>query len=148
MPYLRAMKGKSITIIDFGSQYTQLIARRVREQHVYCQIVPYHQPPPLSSNMGGIILSGSPASVNQAQAPDFPIEQYAGKVPILGVCYGAQLLAKQNNGTVENTAHREYGRAMLQVVEPSALLHGTRPIATASRLATATPLHNCPPFTS
>lgn len=124
MPYLRAMKGKSITIIDFGSQYTQLIARRVREQHVYCQIVPYHQPPALSSNMGGIILSGSPASVNQAQAPDFPIEQYAGKVPILGVCYGAQLLAKQNNGTVENTAHREYGRAMLQVVEPSALLHG------------------------
>ncbi len=66
MPYLRAMKGKSITIIDFGSQYTQLIARRVREQHVYCQIVPYHQPPALSSNMGGIILSGSPPEVTHS----------------------------------------------------------------------------------
>lgn len=125
---LHPMKGKHIIIIDFGSQYTQLIARRVREQHVYCHIAPYHRPPALSADVGGIILSGSPASVNQAQAPHFPIADYAGKVPILGICYGAQLLAKQGGGTVTNTDHREYGRAMLSTTDPnSPLLHHLSP---------------------
>lgn len=103
---------KKVLIIDFGSQFTQLIARRVREQHVYCEIVPHHKPFVLDDMLGGVILSGGPSSVNQADAPDFDLDQVIGKVPVLGVCYGAQLIAKQQGGRVASSNKREYGRAM------------------------------------
>lgn len=103
---------KKILIIDFGSQYTQLIARRVRELEVYCEIVPFFQEIN-TKDLSGIILSGSPYSVNDTDAPQIQIENIVGKLPILGVCYGAQYLAKYYGGKVENTDKREYGRAML-----------------------------------
>lgn len=103
---------KKILILDFGSQYTQLIARRVRELEVYCEIVPYFKEID-TTDLSGIILSGSPYSVNDADAPKIDVEAIVGKLPILGVCYGAQYLAKQYGGKVENTDKREYGRAIL-----------------------------------
>ncbi len=114
---------RKIIIIDFGSQFTQLIARRVREQQVYCEIVPFYHIPTITEDIAGIILSGSPASVNQADAPTFPVQDFMGKLPILGVCYGAQLLANSLGGKVENTDSREYGRAMLAQNHSSTLLH-------------------------
>jgi GMP synthase (glutamine-hydrolysing) len=104
-----------VLIIDFGSQYTQLIARRVREQHVYCEIVPYHKPFAQSDDLKGVILSGGPCSVNQEGAPDFDLDVLLGKLPVLAVCYGAQLFAKKNGGLVETSQRREYGRARLHV---------------------------------
>ncbi len=100
-----------VLIVDFGSQYTQLIARRVREQNVYCEIVPFSHPVELSPALKGVILSGSPSSVNQEGAPDFDIDALAGKVPVLAVCYGAQLIAKKYGGEVAKSNTREYGRA-------------------------------------
>lgn len=114
---------RKIIIIDFGSQFTQLIARRVREQQTYCEIVPFYHIPVLNEEVAGIILSGSPASVNQADAPTFPIQDFIGKVPILGVCYGAQLISHALGGKVENADSREYGRAMLEQNHTSTLLH-------------------------
>ncbi|MBS9768069.1 MAG: glutamine-hydrolyzing GMP synthase [Flavobacteriaceae bacterium] len=116
---------KKILILDFGSQYTQLIARRVRELNVYCEIVPYFQEFSLD-NLAGIILSGSPFSVNDADAPQIDLEKIVGKLPVLGVCYGAQYLAKQYGGKVENTDKREYGRAILEILpaEKSVLFEG------------------------
>lgn len=110
---------KKILILDFGSQYTQLIARRVRELEVYCEIIPYFQEFE-TENLAGIILSGSPFSVNDKAAPQVDLDTIVGKLPVLGVCYGAQYLAKQYGGKVENTDKREYGRAMLQTLEDSA----------------------------
>lgn len=103
---------KKILIIDFGSQYTQLIARRVRELEVYCEIVPFFKEIN-TSDLAGIILSGSPYSVNDTDAPQIDLDAIVGKLPILGVCYGAQYLAKHYGGKVENTDKREYGRAIL-----------------------------------
>ncbi|TAE58602.1 MAG: glutamine-hydrolyzing GMP synthase, partial [Bacteroidetes bacterium] len=100
-----------ILIVDFGSQYTQLIARRVREAQVYCEIVPFHSIPPLSEEVKGVILSGSPCSVNDPGAPDVDLDAIIGKVPLIGLCYGAQLLAKKYQGKVEPSSRREYGRA-------------------------------------
>lgn len=114
---------RKIIIIDFGSQFTQLIARRVREQQTYCEIVPFYHVPELTEDIAGIILSGSPASVNQTDAPDFPFQNFVGKVPILAVCYGAQLIANALGGKVEQTGSREYGRAMLEQNHTSTLLH-------------------------
>ncbi|MEM6342313.1 MAG: glutamine-hydrolyzing GMP synthase [Bacteroidota bacterium] len=115
-----------VLIIDFGSQYTQLIARRVREQNVYCEIHPYHTP--LSSvvddTVKGVILSGSPCSVNQAGAPDIDLADVLGVIPVLAVCYGAQLIAKKFQGSVQTSAKREYGRARLQAVKENVLLQG------------------------
>jgi GMP synthase (glutamine-hydrolysing) len=108
---------EQILILDFGSQYTQLIARRVRELNVYCEIHPYNKIPQLSPSLKGIILSGSPCSVRDAQAPTLDLSAWHGKIPILGVCYGAQLMAQQGGGQVEASAHREYGRAHLSVLE-------------------------------
>lgn len=114
-----------ILILDFGSQYTQLIARRIREQNVYCEIHPYNHFPQPDADTKGIILSGSPCSVNDIDAPNPDITPFLNKFPILGVCYGAQLLAKQFGGTVAKSAHREYGRAtMSQTGEFNALLDG------------------------
>ena len=106
------MKEKVI-ILDFGSQYTQLIARRVREYNVYCEIFPYSKPPQLADDVKAVILSGSPCSVTDENAPSVEFDQYVGKVPVLGVCYGAQLLAQHYGGVVQTSNKREYGKAKL-----------------------------------
>ncbi len=105
-----------ILILDFGSQFTQLIARRVRELNVFCEIQPCTKPVTYTDDMKGIILSGSPFSVNDANAPMPDIAAMAAHLPVLAVCYGAQLLAKQSGGEVGKSTHREYGRAHLQDV--------------------------------
>jgi GMP synthase (glutamine-hydrolysing) len=106
-----------ILILDFGSQYTQLIARRIRELNVYCEIFPYNNLPKTDSSVKGIILSGSPYSVRDKKAPVPEIEQFKGKMPILGICYGAQFLAQKNGGEVMPSSSREYGRARLQFIK-------------------------------
>ncbi len=108
---------EKILIIDFGSQYTQLIARRVRELNVYCEIHPFHKIPVIDADVKGVILSGSPYSVNDPEAPKPPLDAFKGKLPLLGVCYGAQLLAQMAGGNVKGAPSREYGRAMLTVVD-------------------------------
>ena len=107
---------QQILILDFGSQYTQLIARRVRELNVYCEIHPFNKIPPLTRDIKGIILSGSPCSVRDEGAPTVDIKELE-KVPVLGVCYGAQLLAFQAGGNVLPSQMREYGRARLTKVD-------------------------------
>ncbi|MBQ3634847.1 MAG: glutamine-hydrolyzing GMP synthase [Bacteroidales bacterium] len=111
-----------IIILDFGSQYTQLIGRRVREQNVYCEIHPYNKCPELDSTVRGVILSGSPASVRQAGAPQVDLKSIRGRVPILGVCYGAQYLVYSGGGDVQASQKREYGRAMLTIGAPGSPL--------------------------
>lgn len=108
------MTAQEILIIDFGSQYTQLIARRVRELNVYCEIHPFHHLPEITDNIKGIILSGSPCSVRDEESPSFALDQWRGKLPILGVCYGAQMMANNFSGSVEASNTREYGRAVLE----------------------------------
>ncbi len=104
---------EKILILDFGSQYTQLIARRLRELFVYCEIHPYNHIPELTADIKGIILSGSPCSVNEADAPMVDLDRLMSHGPLLGVCYGAQMLAKVQGGVVSRSDHREYGRAMM-----------------------------------
>ena len=113
---------EKILILDFGSQYTQLIARAVREANVYCEITPYNKDIQYSAELKGVILSGSPFSVNEANAPIVDIKAIAEKVPVLGVCYGAQLMAKMFGGKVEKSDKREYGRAKLETVKEDTLL--------------------------
>ncbi len=113
---------EKILIIDFGSQYTQLIARRVRECEVYCEIVPYNKLPELTKDIKGIILSGSPASVRDPEAPKVDIEKLVAFRPVLGVCYGAQLMAQTFGGSVEKSNTREYGRAHLQIKDTADVL--------------------------
>lgn len=116
---------EKILILDFGSQYTQLIARRVRELNVYCEIHPFNKIPEIDAEVKGVILSGSPASVRDEDAPKPDLSQIKGKLPLLGVCYGAQYLAYAYGGEVEGAPSREYGRAMLRVVAPEdPLMHG------------------------
>lgn len=110
---------ESILILDFGSQYTQLIARRIRELNVYCEIHPYNKFPALHPGIKGVILSGSPHSVREEQAPRPDLKEIKGKLPLLGVCYGAQLLAHFYGGEVAKSEHREYGRANLNFVDRS-----------------------------
>mgnify|MGYP000744695270 FL=1 len=105
---------EKILILDFGSQYTQLIARAVREANVYCEIIPFHQPFSIDAELKGIILSGSPCSVNDEHTPDVDIQSFNKQVPVLGICYGAQLTAKKFGGRVAKSNKREYGRAILQ----------------------------------
>lgn len=108
-----------ILILDFGSQYTQLIARRIRELNVYSEIHPWNKIPPLGNHIKGVILSGSPFSVRQEDAPKPNLSMIRGRYPLLGVCYGAQYLAQSNGGRVEASETREYGRAMLESVNNS-----------------------------
>lgn len=107
---------ETILILDFGSQYTQLIARRVRELNVYCEIHPFNKIPAISKNIKGVILSGSPFSVRDPQSPNPDLSAIKGKLPLLGVCYGAQLMAQKFGGEVLASEHREYGRANLSFV--------------------------------
>src|SRR5436309_10705287 len=115
-----------ILIVDFGSQVTQLIARRVREERVYCEIVPFHTAEAAFQAMRpkGVILSGGPASVLDADAPLAPPAIYAAGVPVLGICYGEQAMAQQLGGTVEGGHHREFGRAEVLVTEETPLFEG------------------------
>lgn len=116
---------EQILILDFGSQYTQLIARRVRELDVYCEIHPYNNIPELNSNIKGVILSGSPYSVRDGDSPRIDLDKFRKQVPVLGVCYGAQMMAQMMGGDVLPSQHREYGRAKLEIIdEDSSLLAG------------------------
>ena len=116
----------TILILDHGSQYTQLIARRVRELNVYCEIHPFSKAQQFvgDPSIAGVILSGSPSSVHEPNAPDTDLGGIIGKVPVLGVCYGAQLLAKRAGALVERSNTREYGRAHLSTIGDSHLFDG------------------------
>jgi GMP synthase (glutamine-hydrolysing) len=116
-----------IIILDFGSQYTQLIARAVREASVYCEIIPFSKKIVFDDSVKGVILSGSPFSVNDANAPQVEIQELTRKTPVLGICYGAQLTAQQFGGKVERSSKREYGRAVLHIEEEDALLQDLMP---------------------
>src|SRR5262245_7192918 len=129
-PRAEAVVGAShdkILVVDFGSQVTQLIARRVREEKVYCEIVPYGKAQAAFAAMRpkGVILSGGPASVLDENAPLAPMSIYQSGVPVLGICYGEQAMAFQLGGSVEAGHHREFGRAEVLVTERSPLFDGT-----------------------
>src|SRR5499433_822058 len=113
-------------IVDFGSQVTQLIARRVREEKVYCEIVPYQKAEAAFRELKpkAVILSGGPASVHEKGAPLAPMSIYQAGVPVLGICYGEQAMAHQLGCTVEGGHHREFGRAEVEVTADSALFDG------------------------
>ncbi len=113
---------QTILILDFGSQYTQLIARRVRELNVYCEIHPFNKIPKITEQIKGVILSGSPASVRQEGSPVPDLRDIKGKLPLLGVCYGAQYLAMGFGGNVEASNTREYGRSNLSFSDGSNVL--------------------------
>lgn len=117
------MKHQKILIYDFGSQYTQLIARKVRELNVYCEIVPPNYFGNFE-NVIGIILSGSPYSIYEENAPDVNREIFNLGIPILGICYGLQIIAKHFNGEVSPSEKREYGKTKLEVINNSLLLEG------------------------
>ncbi len=107
---------EKILILDFGSQYTQLIARRVRELNVYCEIVPFNKDIQPDESIKGVILSGSPCSVRDENHPVPNLSNIKGKLPLLGICYGAQFLANAFGGEVMPSKHREYGRANLEFI--------------------------------
>src|SRR4029077_1145959 len=115
-----------ILIVDFGSQVTQLIARRVREEGVYCEIVPFQRAEQAFREMRpkGVILSGGPASVLDKDAPLAPTSIYDAGLPVLGICYGEQAMAQQLGGEVEGGHHREFGRAEVEITEDCALFSG------------------------
>src|SRR3972149_11324012 len=108
---------EKIIILDFGSQYTQLIARRVRELNVYCEIHPFNKIPIIDNTVKGVILSGSPSSVREKNAPIPDLSNIKGKKPILAICYGAQYLAHFYGGEVLPSKFREYGRANLTYID-------------------------------
>jgi len=111
-----------ILILDFGSQYTQLIARRVRELNIYCEIHPWNKCPDLTNNIKGVILSGSPFSVRDDESPKPNLSEIKGKLPLLGVCFGAQFMANNFGGEVLPSTIREYGRANLSFVDQTNVL--------------------------
>ena len=113
---------ETILILDFGSQYTQLIARRVRELNVYCEIHPFNKIPEIGPSIKGVVLSGSPFSVRDSNAPNPDLSGIRGKLPLLAVCYGAQFLAHTLGGEVMPSENREYGRANLGFIDRSSPL--------------------------
>jgi len=115
-PKNRFMQEK-ILILDFGSQYTQLIGRRVRELNIYCEIYPYNHYPEIDETVKGVILSGSPFSVRDENGPKPDLSKIKGKLPLLGVCYGAQYMAHYFGGEVLPSDSREYGRANLGFID-------------------------------
>ena len=118
-----------VLILDFGSQYTQLIARRVRELNIYCEIHPFNKVPDLSA-FGAVIFSGSPSSVRQDDAPQVDLSLFRGRIPLLGVCYGAQYLAYCAGGEVLPSQVREYGRANIVQIDPDEPLLKDIPVGT------------------
>lgn len=110
---------QKIIILDFGSQTTQLIGRRVRELDTFCEILPYNKFPKDDPSVIGVILSGSPYSVHDPEAFKVDLSQFVGRLPVLGICYGAQFISYSNGGKVEKADSREYGRAHLQTVDTS-----------------------------
>ncbi len=118
LPHLKCVQmQEKIIIVDFGSQYTQLIARKVREQNVYCDIYPFNKIPVPDRSVKGVILSGSPFSVGDKNAPSVDLSGIRGVVPVLGICYGAQYIARQEGGVVKASPSREYGRANLEYID-------------------------------
>lgn len=116
---------QTIIILDQGSQYTQLIARKIRELNVYCEIYSYNKIPEITEDVKGVILSGSPYSVTDEDAPKTDLSSFKGKVPVLGICYGAQLMVNNYGGKVEKSIIREYGRARLSFIDKeSRLMNG------------------------
>ncbi|MFV0248552.1 MAG: glutamine-hydrolyzing GMP synthase [Tenacibaculum sp.] len=111
------MQQHNVLIIDFGSQYTQLIARRLRELNVYCEIYPYSKPPQNLDSFKAVIMSGSPFSVHSKDAPHFELSQIRKKKPLLAICYGAQYIAHFLGGYVTQSDTREYGRANLSIIQ-------------------------------
>ena len=118
---------EKIVILDFGSQVTQLIGRRLRELNVYCEIHPFNKIPALDDSVKGVILSGSPCSVTAPDAPQVNLQDIKGRYPLLGICYGAQYLAHHYGGAVESAGSREYGRAELEVRQRDPLFDGVPP---------------------
>ena len=118
---------EKIIILDFGSQVTQLIGRRLRELSVYCEIHPFNKIPELDDTVKGVILSGSPCSVTAPDAPQVDLRSIKGRFPLLGICYGAQYLAHHYGGSVESAGSREYGRAELEVKQRDPLFDGVPP---------------------
>ncbi len=119
---------EKILILDFGSQYTQLIARKVREHNVYCEIYPYNKYPEPDESVKGVILSGSPFSIRDENAPIPDLEGIKGSYPLLGICYGAQYLSHHFGGEVQQSDSREYGRANLSFInKENALLRNLSP---------------------
>src|SRR5688572_26881486 len=115
---------EKILILDFGSQYTQLIARTVREANVYCEIIPFNKEIIYDASLKGIILSGSPFSVNDEFAPEVDFNSMVDKTPVLAICYGGQLAARYYGGSVEKSDKREFGRAILKINKRGRLLEG------------------------
>ncbi|MEO0312555.1 MAG: hypothetical protein RIQ89_2212 [Bacteroidota bacterium] len=113
---------QTILIVDFGSQVTQLIARRIRELNVYCEIHPFYNLPALGNHIKGVILSGSPASVREPNAPSVDLNLFINKYPILGICYGAQFIAQSLGGEVKPSNIREYGRTKLVLKDEENLI--------------------------
>ena len=110
------MQQQKIIILDFGSQTTQLIARRLRELDTFCEILPYNKFPVGDPDVIGVILAGSPYSVYDPEAFKVDLNQFIGKLPVLGICYGAQYIAYNNGGNVEPAGSREYGRQNLTTI--------------------------------
>ncbi len=123
---LEALEAERVLILDFGSQVTQLIARRIRESGVYCEIWPFDADPARIAAFGprAIVLSGGPASVTDPGAPRAPAAVFEAGVPVLGICYGQQTMCAQLGGAVEGSDHREFGRAFVEVTDDCALFHG------------------------
>ncbi len=113
---------KKILILDFGSQYTQLIGRKIRELNVYCEIHPYNNHPKIDESVKGVVLSGSPYSVRDEDAPRPDLSEIKGKLPVLGICYGAQYMAHFYGGEVAPSNTREYGRANLGFIDSDSIL--------------------------
>lgn len=118
---------EKIVILDFGSQYTQLIGRRIRELDTYCEIYPFNHFPDFDESVKGVILSGSPFSVRDAGAPTADLRNIKGRIPVLGICYGAQYMAHHYGGEVAPSGTREYGRANLEFVDHSEKLFRSIP---------------------
>ena len=111
-----------VLIVDFGSQYTQLIARRIRELFIFCEIYPYNNLPKNLLDYKAVVFSGSPYSVYQEDSPNIDLEKFIGKIPVLAICYGAQFIANNQKGKVENSNSREYGRARLTYIDNESIL--------------------------
>lgn len=118
---------EKILILDFGSQFTQLIARAVREANIYCEIIPYHKEFVIDPTLKGIILSGSPFSVNEEKAPMVNVQGFIQQVPVLGICYGAQMTAKAFGGRVDKSNTREYGRATMEITKADQIFNNISP---------------------